>query len=265
MLSDVTKIPLIMRSKGWVNGARMLEIWFSRPRSAYPAYTTPDTTTIRMDSFVLTFPRARKLFDKMVSERIWSNRLAKAQIETMLRNKGLLAGGQRSFGNFNASVALLDKDYINHRAVGGLLDFDDLRAALGDFDLRVLVSGVVGPLPPPPPKPQPDAGAAPAAAPAAPPGFKVEIREVGIYVRDSFDFEGFQYLGAWSDDPMDFSPMPGPVSEIDVFIDAPNYTPVFNLSFRKWRERTGRGGDFLIFSDIKRVPLQPPDTFVIPR
>jgi hypothetical protein len=40
-------------------------------------------------------------------------------------------------------------------------------------------------------------------------------------------------------------------------------TPVGNLAFREWRQRNSRGGDFLVFSDIKRVSLNPPDEFMI--
>lgn len=49
MLSDLTHIPRIMRSRGWMNGARLFEIWCSRSRAVAPRYATPDTTIIRMD------------------------------------------------------------------------------------------------------------------------------------------------------------------------------------------------------------------------
>ena len=91
------------------------------------------------------------------------------------------------------------------------------------------------------------------------------MTEVGVYIRDSFDFEGNQPLGCWSDgQPMMFSPvlLPGTAGGM-VFVPELMLTPVGNRDFREWRQRTGKGGDFLVFSDVKRVTLTPPDEFVI--
>ncbi len=40
-------------------------------------------------------------------------------------------------------------------------------------------------------------------------------------------------------------------------------TSVSNEEFRDWRTQNGRGGDFLVFSDVKRMVLNPPDTFYL--
>src|SRR6516164_3826595 len=119
MLSDLTHIPRIMRRQGWLNGARLLEIWFSRPRAVAPSYSAPDTTTIRMDSWALTFPRARQVYDQLVRDRIWSNTPARQVIARMLRHKGLLVNAVRSFGQLTDPVPQQDVDYINFRAAGG--------------------------------------------------------------------------------------------------------------------------------------------------
>jgi len=145
MLSDLTHIPRIMRRQGWLNGARLLEIWFSRPRAVAPSYSAPDTTTIRMDSWALTFPRARQVYDQLVRDRIWSNTPARQVIARMLRHKGLLANAVRSFGQLTDPVPQQDVDYINFRAAGGYTNFDDMTAALGNFTFRVVVAGTVGP------------------------------------------------------------------------------------------------------------------------
>lgn len=133
-----------MRSKGWRNAARLMERWFSLPAAVAPAYGPADTATLRMDTWVLTFPRARRLFDQLVADRIWANLAAQGEIAAMLRRKELLAGNPTSFGNLLTPANLQDSDYINQRVVSfGLMDLDDMSAALGRFAFRILVSGLV--------------------------------------------------------------------------------------------------------------------------
>jgi len=68
-----------------------------------------------------------------------------------------------------------------------------MTAALGVFNLRVVVAGTVAPVPLPP-------GAAPFTS-----SWNVEVGEARVYI-DSFDFEGNQYLGCWSDDDLPVIP-----------------------------------------------------------
>lgn len=211
-----------------------MDIWFSRPLAIAPAYGLPETATIRMDSWVLTFPRARQIYDQLMRERIWANAAAQREITAMLRRKGFLMPASRSFGNLTQPVQVQDADYINYRVVDfGLFDLDDMSAALGNFAFRVLVSGSV-------------------TAASRVSGYQITITEVGVYIRDSYDFNGDQFLGYWDDSDNSVS-MINPLSG----------TGVSNSDFRAWRSRNGRGGDFLVFSDIKRTILMTPDTFII--
>src|SRR5438132_4088193 len=94
-----------------------------------PKYGLPDTTTIQMDSWVLTFPRAKKIYDQLMKERIWMNAAAQGEITKLLRRKGLLMPASRAFGNLAQPVQLQDDDYINYRVVSfGLSDLDDMSA-----------------------------------------------------------------------------------------------------------------------------------------
>ncbi|MCA8190910.1 MULTISPECIES: DUF6402 family protein [Burkholderia] len=34
--------------------------------------------------------------------------------------------------------------------------------------------------------------------------------------------------------------------------------PIENVDFRKWSDIHGRGGDFIIYSDKKFIPISPP-------
>jgi Family of unknown function (DUF6402) len=218
-----------------------MEIWFSRPRTPRRRYSAPETNTIRMDSWALTFSRAREVYDRLMRDRIWVNTPARQEVAKLLQRKGLLGTTQRAFGQLADPLPKQDADYINERPVGPEHTFDDMTAALGNFNFRVLVAGKV----------------APASTVPGHGRFRVEITEVGVYVRDSYDFEAEdQYLGGWSDDPDGFSAIVLPLMT-NVF------TRIYNKDFRDWRDRTGRGGDFLVFSDLKRVRLNPPDTFDI--
>src|SRR5262245_31499686 len=251
MLSNLTNIPRVMRSRNWANGARLLESWFSRPVAIAPTYGAPDTTTVRMDSWVLTYSRARDVYDQLVRERIWSNAAARVVVASMLRRKGMLTMRPQTFGRLADPVPLQDPDYINQRPVGNYTTFDDLTAALGHFNLRVLVAGTVAP-------------SAQRAGSAA--TWDVQVNEIGVYVFDSFDFQGDQYLGCWSDNPDGFSPVmpPSPGAGMGFFdMSPPLFTPVGNRDFREWRNQNGRGGDYLVFSDLKRLTLNPPDRFVV--
>jgi hypothetical protein len=81
----------------------------------------------------------------------------------------------------------------------------------------------------------------------------VTAREVGVFMRDSYDFNGSQFLGFWDDKDNSvsmFNPLAG--------------ERVSNDHFRAWRAANKRGGDFLVFSDVKRVPLSEPDVFTVP-
>lgn len=103
---------------------------------------------------------------------------------------------------------------------------DDMLAALGRFNLRMAVSGYV----------------------------KEKcafIASVGVYVRDSYDFVGDQSLGYWNSQT--------------------NYAgknflrgdKVSNASFREYTAKTGKGADFLVYSDIKVTRLEKAEKIVL--
>jgi hypothetical protein len=115
----------------------------------------------------------------------------------------------------------------------GSSDLDDMSAALGNFAFRVAVAGGVTPIP----RTQ---------------RFEVIIAEVGVYVRDSYDFNGDQFLGFWDDQDNAMS-MINPLSG----------TGVSNSDFRAWRDRNGKGGDFMVYSDVIKMRLAVPEVFSI--
>lgn len=241
MSLTLTNIPRIMRGQHWFNGATLMETWFSRPSAVKPRYSAPDTTTVTM-AWALTFTRAKEVYDKLIQEKIWANAAAQPVLAAMLRRNGLLTGAARHFGDMSQPATALHPDQVNFRTVGGNT-LDGMLAALGHFAFYVSVAGDLTPVV----GAAGDGGSSP--LPAA---YRVAITEIGVYIVDSYDFEGDQDLGYWddSDDTVSgWNPLTG--------------KSVGNADFRDWRAKTGRGGDFLVYSDVKRTTLATPDVVTI--
>jgi hypothetical protein len=222
---DVTQIPRVMRTNNWHIGADLLENWFSRSANSDSYAGTPDTTTLKMDDWVLKFPRAKRVYDNMFAQKIWLNEKAQPVIIKMLKEKGKLGYERVSYGDFSLAVPEIDEDYIQYRRVGSVFwdPTDDLFAALGRLTLRMAIKGFVTPMP---------KGS-----------HAIHIEEVGVYVRDSYDFNGLQHLGYW---------------DIDKNYGGRNFfkgTKVKNADFREWRNRQGKGGDYIVYSDLKVTQL----------
>ncbi|RFB67363.1 MULTISPECIES: DUF6402 family protein [unclassified Herbaspirillum] len=126
---------------------------------------------------------------------------------------------------------------------------------------------------------------------------RISVTHIYIYARDSYSFydkgKASQYLGHWNktglivlpdaalvswgmkkvmddeeriqggtwDRPIELengTMPPFPVDVIGKLLDQDVYYPIRNRDYREWRERKGRGGDFLIYSDLQLVRLNRP-------
>lgn len=215
--SVITDIPYEMLSDfkpPWKEASELLETWLERPPAIAPSYSAPVTNVIKMD-WVLTFSRAKTVYDKIFSEKIWTNEASQKRMAELLRKKPR-ATGER-WGDLSKAVTDVDAEWINSRSVTNGAAYDGMTGALGAFNLHVAIAGKIVAM----------SGSE----------FQVSVEEVGIYVKDSFDFEGEQFLGIWGYHDEGFS----------------------NSDFRKWRTDNHLGGDFLVFSDIKRTKLTSPD------
>ncbi|MBR3924170.1 MAG: hypothetical protein IKJ45_13715, partial [Kiritimatiellae bacterium] len=186
--------------------------------------TIPNETIVKMD-WVLGFERAKTVYDKIFSEKQYVNQAARREIVSMI--KRTLKGAEGQFCPLNRPTSQVEADYINTRQVGSMFDsLDDMMAALGRFNLRIAVSGYVK-------------------------GKCAFVTSVGVYVRDSYDFVGDQSLGYWNNHT--------------------NYAgrnffrgdKVSNASFREHAKKTGKGADFLVYSDIKITTLQKAEKVVL--
>lgn len=235
-LTSITNIPRTMRAKGWVDGAQLMDKWFAGPPTAKPAYTTPDLATIKMDGWALKFPRAKTVFDVMVKDKVWSNDKAKPLLATRLRAQGMLGTLTKSFDFSVKSVPDQHALHTNFRTVEfGLLDsLDDMEAALANFSFyAVPLVGDVGP----------ETGR-----------FRVRLSKVGIHIMDSYDFEGDQDLGYWDESTNNVS---------SSWFGSGDGVKVSNETFRNWRTANSKGGDFLVYSDVKVLTLNPPESFLV--
>jgi RHS repeat-associated protein len=243
-LIEVGEIADVMHQNSWLNGEVLLRKWMNSPANTNPAAGVPDTTTIRMDSWVLKFQRAKEVHDKIFSEKAFVNDKAKAEIVKILSRYGKFGHGTQyiTFDFTTSPVIDIDKakDYVNERYVGSQFDSpDDMVAALARFILRMTIKGAV-------------------CADKV-----VYINEVGVYAWDTYDFNDdpvskknpktwvSQPLGWWNKTTGGVSRLPGR-----------GYDYVSNATFQKYRSNTNLGGDFLIYSDMKVTKLQQAEFFL---
>lgn len=223
-LDGLTEIPYEMKTLGWEEAAILLQTWFRRPPAVVPNYSAPVTNVVKMD-WVLQFERARLVYEGIIRNRVWTNEASRRRIAELLRSWPAPRAGQSSlFGDLSQPVATVDQQWVNSRPVSEF-GIDGLGAALGRFLLQIAIAGKVNRV--------------------LQQMLLVTVDEVGVYVKDSFDFEGEEFLGGFL----------GVWGYRDTF--------VYNSDFRQWRLKNNAGGDFRVFSDIKRTKLNPPDQVFI--
>lgn len=232
-----------MSAMGWNTAAALMNDWFSRSSHSDPLTGAPNTSAVTT-SWANGFSRSKSVYDALVAERIWVNSAAQDVIKRRLISAGLPGPGRSlAFGSLSGSPASFDADYVNYRAVQqGLFDsLDALAGALANFVFRVAVRGTVT-----------DIGESPWYSLSTNRSYRVDIQEVAIYIRDSYDFNGDQDLGCWD-------PVANTVGRTRIFQS--NATCVGNVDFRNWRAANGRGGDFLIFSAPDLLTVSDSFTF----
>ncbi|MFA6289652.1 MAG: DUF6402 family protein [Opitutaceae bacterium] len=213
----VTDLPAIMRANGWVTGAALMDYWFA----GSGVYNSTDVTM----SWALGYARAKTAYDQIFSQKLYATASARREIVKLARKYGASSSNSGIFGSASGSSALLDSESIQYKSVGSMTDpVDDMYAALGKFNFRVLVEGKI-------------CG-----------DNSITLRKIGVYIKDSYDFKGDQFLGFWNK-----STNYGGKNPFHGF-------PINNSDFQKF----GGGADFLIFSDIVTTILSPEFTFTVP-
>jgi hypothetical protein len=112
----------------------------------------------------------------------------------------------------------------------------------------------------------------------------IRVTHIYVYIRDVFEFNEWQYLGHWNKTGMILAPdgtfgflghapfvgpsgsKPLPVDTRPVgrkLLEENVYWSVHNSDFQKWREKYGKGGDFVVFSKPVLLKLRDPITFTM--
>ena len=221
-------VPKTMRAKGWVTGALLLEYWLNGHAKIMPEdvangkisakkYGAYSTNIVSME-WVQSFPRARAAITQLKS--ILNTQNAKSEIKNIIiknfKNSNISEKTILHIDNSLLDVIDLHESWQFQRyRQGSIFETPDaLTAALGRFNIMAAIrkadlkNGVV------------------------------KVLEIGVYIRDVFDFSGGQRLGCWTDTD---------VYRLGV---TPFCTSLTNNSFNDYRVKTGKGMDFLVFTDI---------------
>ena len=265
-LSD---IPSTMRKKGWTVAPKLMERWFSNPAWAITpedkqdapgtldiqrAPAQIDTANVTMQWF-LGIPRARSLHDQLLNGTgepggmpRWKNPKAKNSLVTKLRRSNKFTNQVEIFGQGLSSPQLSNQCLLNeikYDADARKDPLDDLFGALGDFVIRVAGAGRV--------EPKFDENKKVI-------GHRIHIERVGVFIRDVYDFNGFQPLGLWNFSDVKkglgtFNPNVALDQQCSVVETSKppseeDYFEVENADFEAYRKKFGKGGDFVVYSDV---------------
>lgn len=292
----LTDLPAIMDTKQWPVSAALMRKWFAAQAHtmsddekqgktearSYPA-SLVDTGTVTM-SWALSFPRIKKRYEQIFGSTslfgsrqpaVYESAAARKELIKKLIKAGKFGLGRESYGELGASVLEVnDRWQFQFHKIGGkeynaatygeaaarevlLSDpgLDDMWGALADTLFKIAAAGVVTPR-----LKEFDTGLQC--------GFEAEyydvsIETIGVYLRDTYDFNGDQYLGHWSKTSAPYIRLYAMGASRG---SCPNdYVEVGNQHFRAHRNMTNKGGDLLVFSDVLQTRLKKPFTFRVSR
>ncbi|HEY4292366.1 DUF6402 family protein [Luteibacter sp.] len=247
----IKSIPTAMRRMGWTVSAQLMERWLQTPAwvlptdwkkrktspNLMPSFTQIDQNTVRM-SWARSYQRLRSMMDEL--RTAMANEPARKELRTKTA-KIQLSPDWSIFGSQTYSAFRLDGLHqSNAREFGGFSDpLDDMYGSLGMATLKVALIGE---------------------AKRDPRSQRVTIRatHAGYYIRDTYDFNGFQFLGTWTKTGVLHSiqpPLPLTSHGVISHLGKEPVSHVFNHDFESYRRVTGLGGDFIVYSDVVWEPV----------
>jgi|GEM_PF-885062 len=253
-------IPSIMRaqSPSWDKGAALMEHWFSgspytwtgKAGSHSDYNNIPYNDTIISLNWVKSFPRGKASYDAITNRtnKMWVTPKAKEVIiERLIENKLLHKNSTTSFNFIKSNAQQSNKYSTQFKAIATNKSaaLDGFTAALANSELKLSVAGEVIP------QTTKDSNGKLVFA-----SWKIKITKVAVYLRDSYDF--IDDDDAWLSQPLgDWNPANDKVGKNPMR----NGYAVNNADFREWRTQNGKGGDFLVFSNIETFTVS--DSFTI--
>jgi len=251
-VSIITYLPTIMKAKGWTIGVRCMEKWFNNPYN--PSQTKTDlvvSNILKMD-WVLSFGYLKKIIENgftTITESVFSAAIRdklKERIKAQVRNNLIRLPENEnqtiSFGTKDSTpersaienhlVTRFDRYYIHqelYRSASGAIlgqgeivpTINDFYAAVANCAFRYIALGDITKI-----------GGK----------YKIQVKQLGVYVYDIFDFDGEQDLGYWNVKTND-------VGRTSIGGGSQG-TLVTNKMFRDWRDRNRKGQDYTNYSDV---------------
>ncbi|MDC5842174.1 DUF6402 family protein [Vibrio europaeus] len=249
----VIDIPDVMEYKlGWPKSAEVMRKWFSLPGRAMtdnekvgiePYITTHTDSTIFSWQWLESFERVNKVKETLLSDKVLWSENAKDELKNCLR-KSNHDFTHSDIDNRSLTVMELHTNWqFQHSKVGYELGaVDDLYGSLGNFALYAAIQKAHF---------YEEDGQS-----------YLRVTEVAIYMRDTFDFIGVQYLGHWDHGGMGINVIGGAFNMREWQWRLPAWNPKLgiidafgNQDFREYRQACGKGGDLLLFSDIVTVDI----------
>lgn len=256
----VPQIRFIMAANGWRVASWLQTVWVGGAANQLVGAARDgrgNTGPLRVVNvsidWALAYERAAAAYRALVRPEVYASEEVQ---ETLLNQLDALfdrqGGSILRFGRLTspttdprARARELEEDYVTHRTLGKWAAYragvDELNAALGRFTMYAVPAGW-----------------------AVRDGrrIRVTIERVGVYLRDSYDFNGEQGLGQWRTPagvaaPWE-SPGDGDIAGGRLPRCSGQWVALSNWAYRTYRERTGLGEDFLVYSDVKVAKLATP-------
>ena len=263
MIFTIRDLPRVMRRNGWTVGAQLMDRWFGRPartmtdREKAGTDPSPDIETRLVTMrWALGFERVMQANNNLLAT--WDvrarepgpNRVVAGRLRRWRADRPGTRGAFR-FGDLSGPTNVVDRtSQINFERIETSLftSIDDFYAGIGNAAIKLAVTGV--------------------AKPIANDRYELTVDEVGTYLRDTYEFIGDQRLGSWSPTGVDAMAFAAPMipvvaEEAEDVLLVGSYR-VNNTSFQEYRRHYGRGGDYVIFSNVVRRRLSIPITIVVP-
>lgn len=249
----VIDIPDVMEYKlAWPKSAEVMRKWFSLPGRAMTArekegsdgYVDTHTDTDMFNwKWLGSFERVKKSKEILLSDKVLWSKNTRGIIQSIVNALGDNLTNRTIDNSKLAATELHAKWQFQYSRVGFELGaVDDLYGSLGNFALYAAIQK--------------------ASIYEKDGQNYLRVTEVAIYMRDTYDFIGGQYLGHWDFDGMGINAAGGFLNQKGKEWKLPAWNPKHgiqkafgNQDFREYREGCNMGGDLLLFSDIITVDV----------
>jgi uncharacterized Zn-binding protein involved in type VI secretion len=235
-------------SESWEELSRLLNIWLTGNEyivtNAYVENGAAPIENLALDwNWYLSFQRTRNKYEELVG-----GALSQAGRELLIKRlQKFPSYNQRQDFDFDFSKFPPNEWqqwYINSKKVEKSPEYgvDGINIVLSSHMLKVLPSGAIH---------------------FSSDGSKtIIVNKLFVYIQDLFNFEDdflFDTLGLWSKKEKDFK-------HIDIILNPLNFVLYYNLTntkFNEFREKYGRGQDFILHSELRECPEFIPWSYTV--